>query len=181
MKINSICLFIVLLFTLSLSAQMKSGDNLVGGSLGFQGQGTTFIYGLDYEYILPPACIGNFGVGALVGFWQFNERINDTASVDYSTAMGGGQLNYHFTHIGTGLFIPYAGLVLGFLNVSTKYKSFDNATVVGYDQKYKSGLKVWVQAGARLFFTPKFFNYETFNQQLQQEMAFSLKPFPIRP
>lgn len=155
MKIKSTFLALVLLLTTSISAQMKEGNNLAGVSLGFQGQGTSFIYGADYEYILPAAGIGHFGVGGLIGFWGFNEKINDSNSVDYSTAMGGGQINYHFSSIGPGMFVPYAGLVLGFLNVSTKYKSFDNASVVGYEQKYKSGLKIWVQAGGRLFFTPK--------------------------
>lgn len=130
---------------------------MLGGSLGFSSYNSNVILGANYEFQLPQTGVGLFAVGGMTRYWSFSEKINDNnAQIDYSNFAIGSQINYNFNQIGTGKFIPFVGVVVGYNNVSTKYTSYNGKDLIGYDQKYKSGLFLWGQGGMRYFFNKKF-------------------------
>jgi len=147
----------VLLLNLTQNySQLKEGNHLLGATLGFSSKSSNIILGANYEYELPQAGIGIFGIGAISRYWTYSEEIlNNKGKLKYTNFTLGGQLNYNFNLISGGKFVPFVGLVLGYNNVSSKYTSYDNSALIGYDQTYKSGLFMWGQAGFRLFFSPK--------------------------
>lgn len=137
-------------------SQLKEGNHLAGVTLGFSGKSANIIFGGNYEYELPPAGIGIFGIGAITRFWRYSEDIlNNTVKLKYTNVTLGSQVNYNFNQIASGKFVPFVGLVMGYNNVSTKYTAYDNVSVIGYDQTYKSGLFIWGQGGLRYFFSNK--------------------------
>ncbi len=148
---------VILFFNLTQNySQLKEGNHLAGVTLGFSSKSANVIFGGNYEYELPPAGIGIFGIGAMTRFWTYSEDIlNKTVNLKYSNITLGGQVNYNFNQIASGKFVPFVGLVVGYNNVSTKYTAYDNVSIIGYDQTYKSGLFMWGQGGFRYFFTKK--------------------------
>ena len=138
-------------------SQLKNENHLLGGTLGFSSKNSHVILGANYEYQLPQSGVGLFGAGAMVRHWSFSEKLNDNiGQFDYSNTALGGQLNYNFNRIGTGVFIPFVGVVLGYNHVSTKYTSYNGVDLIGVDQTYKSGIFMWGQGGMRYFFNKNF-------------------------
>ena len=64
----------------------------------------------------------------------------------------GAQVNYNFTNIGAGEFVPYVGVTVGYNKVSSDVNGNNN---VIDDESYSSGVWVWGQLGARYFFSSK--------------------------
>jgi hypothetical protein len=138
-------------------SQLKNDNHLIGGSLGFSSYNSNAILGANYEYQLPQSGVGILAVGGMGRYWNFSEKIIDnTAQIEYTNLAVGSQLNYNFNQIGKGTFIPFVGIVVGYNNVSTKYTSYNGKDLIGYDQKYKSGIFLWGQGGMRYFFNKKF-------------------------
>ncbi len=148
---------VILLFNLTQNySQLKEGNHLAGVTLGYSSKSQNVIIGGNYEYELPQAGIGIFGIGAITRFWTYSEDIlNNTVKLKYTNVTLGGQVNYNFNQISSGKFVPFVGLVLGYNNVSTKYTAYDNVSIIAYDQIYKSGLFMWGQGGFRYFFSNK--------------------------
>ena len=146
---------ILLLILIALSvnynySQLKKDYHILGGSLGFSSYNSNVILGVNYEFELPQTGVGLFAVGGMTRYWRFSEKIIDnSAQIEYSNFAIGGQLNYNFNRIGTGKFIPFVGVVLGYNNISTKYTSYNGKDLIGYNQRYKSGLFMWGQGGMR--------------------------------
>lgn len=152
--LTSLTILIVILTSASFS-QIKEGEHLLGGSLGFWTRGSTPILGVNYEYILPKAGIGNFGAGGIIRYWNYVRKYDDNSQYEYTNLVVAGQFNYNFSEIGTGVFVPYVGLVAGFNNVSEKYVAYNQTSIIGKEAEYKSGFIVWGQTGFRYFFSPK--------------------------
>lgn len=148
-------LFILTLPLTTTVSQIKYQDQLAGITIGFGAKVSTPIFGANYEYQMPPAGIGLIGLGALIRYWTYTEKYQNNDKRDFTVFMAGGQLNYNFNELGSGKFVPFVGLVAGFRNVTEKYTSFSNSTIIAYDTDYKSGFLVWLQGGARYFFSKK--------------------------
>ncbi len=151
---------LLLLFILTVSlatsvSQIKYQDQLFGGTLGFWAKGSTPIFGANYEFQLPPAGMGTIGIGGMVRYWTYTEKYQNNDQRDFTVFMASGQLNYNFNQLGQGKFVPFIGIVTGFQNVNAKYTSFTNTNIIAYDTEYKSGFLVWLQGGARYFFSKK--------------------------
>jgi len=85
------------------------------------------------------AGIGTIGIGALLRYSNFpNDRLER-----FSNVFLGGQANYNFNEIGSGKFVPFLGVVLGFFSSSPNGNSLR-----------ESGLWAWGQGGMRYFFSP---------------------------
>lgn len=131
---------IMLMFAASLTfGQLKEKDNLLGGTLGLWAYNEVPAFGFNYENQITQAGIGSFGLGAIMRFSNYTP--NDRGKI--SNLFIGGQGNYNFNQIGSGKFVPFVGLVVGFYS----------STPDGNDAK-ESGLWTWGQAGSRYFFTP---------------------------
>lgn len=118
--------------------QLKERDNLMGGTLGFWARNSSPTFGFNYENQVTQAGIGTIGLGALLRYSNFP---NNTER--FSSIFVGGQGNYNFNQIGSGKFVPFLGLVIGF------FSSSPNGTSLK-----ESGLWTWGQAGMRYFFSP---------------------------
>ena len=137
-------------------SQLKEGNHLAGVTIGYSAKSQNIIFGANYEYVLSPYGIGVLGIGAITRFWTHSEDIlNNTSKLKNTNITLGMQVNYNFNQISNGKFVPFAGLVLGYNNVSTKYTAYNNASITGYGQTYKSGLFIWGQGGFRYFFSNK--------------------------
>lgn len=128
----------LLCLIVSSQGQLKEHDNLMGGTLGFWARNSSPTFGFNYENQLTQAGIGTIGVGALLRYSSFNNEPER-----FSNTFIGGQANYNFNQIGTGKFVPFAGIVLGF------YSSSPNGSSLK-----QNGLWTWGQAGMRYFFSP---------------------------
>jgi hypothetical protein len=140
---------VIFLVTASTSlAQLKYSDHLAGGSIGFSNKTTTPILGANWEYQLPQAGLGMFAVGFLGRYWGATDRFA-TGDVQSSVVALGLQINYNFNLIGSGKFVPFVGMVFGYRNATTKYKAYNNTSVIAYDQQFKTGFLLWAQTGFR--------------------------------
>lgn len=144
----------VLLFTLTGTAQFEKGRNYVGAHLGLSGVGSAVTLGGDYEIgVSNRIGIGTIGVGALLDFWSYTFTYalyrGPAALGDFSyrytsiAAMG----NYHFI-LDDRKWDPFAGLVLGYYIVSAR-------TPLGsWSGLEASRLYLGLQIGARYQFSP---------------------------
>jgi hypothetical protein len=132
-----------LLFMIALTAasfgQLKEGDNMMGGTLGFWAKNQTPTFGFNYENQVTQAGIGSIGLGALLRYSSYP----DSRLERFSNVFVGGQANYQFNQVGSGKFVPFLGVVLGFFSSSPNGSSLK-----------ESGLWAWGQAGGRYFFSP---------------------------
>lgn len=153
---KKLILILPIIFTLSSFSQLKQGYHLVGATVGFSSKTSTIILGGNYEFTMPQSGVGLFSAGALTRYWSASEELSDkSGKYDYTNVAVAGQLNFHFNQIGSGKFVPFVGLVLGFNNVGSKYTAFNSNSVIGYEQKYKNGLFMWGQGGCRYFVNKK--------------------------
>ncbi len=156
MKYRLLLIAMIFFNLTQIYSQIKESNHLAGVTLGFSSKSQNIIFGANYEYELPQSGIGLFAIGAIVRIWTYKEKIyNNTVDLKYTNITLGGQVNYNFNQISSGKFVPFVGLVVGYNNVSTKYTSYDNISIIGYDQTYKSGLFIWGQGGFRYFFNKK--------------------------
>lgn len=147
-----IIMFIIIpMFT--VHSQLKVGDNILGASLGLWIKGNTPVLGVSFESQVGGSSAGTFGIGGLFRYHGYDEVYNNGNSRNYNFSSLGFQANYNFTNIGTGEFVPYAGLTLGYNNVSNTYSN-NNSGVTGVES-YNSGVWVWGQIGTRYFFSNK--------------------------
>lgn len=153
---KKLILILPFIFITSGFAQLKQGYHLVGATVGFSSKTSTLIIGGNYEFTMPQSGVGLFSAGAMTRYWSATEELTDkSGKFDYTNVAVAGQLNFHFNQIGTGKFVPFVGMVLGFNAVGSKYTAFNNNSVIGYDQKYKNGLFMWGQGGFRYFASNK--------------------------
>ncbi|MEO8513659.1 MAG: hypothetical protein ABI543_08880 [Ignavibacteria bacterium] len=132
-----------MLFIMCLAAtsfgQLKERDNLMGGTLGFWARNNTPTFGFNYENEITQAGVVAIGLGALARYSSFpDDRLER-----FSNLFLGGQANFNFNQIGSGKFVPFLGVVLGF------YSSSPNGTSLK-----QNGLWAWGQGGMRYFFSP---------------------------
>jgi hypothetical protein len=132
-----------MLFIMCLAAtsfgQLKEGDNLMGGTLGFWARNNTPTFGFNYENQVTQAGVVSIGLGALLRYSSFpDDRLER-----FSNLFLGGQANFNFNQIGTGKFVPFLGVVLGFYSSSPNGNSLK-----------QNGLWAWGQGGMRYFFSP---------------------------
>lgn len=139
MKTTIYTLIFLLCVMASAHGQIKEGDNLIGGTLGFWAHHNSPTFGFNYENQVSQAGIGTFGIGGLLRFSSYDNDHQEK----YSNLFLGAQANYNFNQIESGKFVPFVGLVLGF------YSSSPN----GVSSK-ESGLWLWGQGGMRYFFSP---------------------------
>ena len=132
-----------MLFLVSLSGisfgQLKEGDNLMGGTLGFWAKNNTPTFGFNYENQVTQAGVVAIGLGALLRYSSYpDDRLER-----YSNLFLGGQANFNFNQIASGKFVPFLGVVLGFYSSSPNGNSLK-----------QNGLWAWGQGGMRYFFSP---------------------------
>lgn len=132
-----------MLFVMCLAAtsfgQLKEGDNLMGGTLGFWARNNTPTFGFNYENQVTQAGVVAIGLGALLRYSSFpDDRLER-----FSNLFLGGQANFNFNQIGSGKFVPFLGVVLGFYSSSPNGNSLK-----------QNGLWAWGQGGMRYFFSP---------------------------
>ncbi len=133
--------------------QLKEGDNLLGGTLGFWAKNQSPTFGLNYENQVTQAGIVSIGLGALLRFSNYpDDRLER-----FSNLFLGGQANFNFNQISPGKFVPFLGVVLGFYSSSPNGNSLK-----------QNGLWAWGQGGMRYFFSPSVagvarFGFGTFN------------------
>jgi hypothetical protein len=139
MKTTIYSIIFLMCLIVSSHAQLKEHNNLMGGTLGFWAHNSSPTFGFNYENQVTQAGIGTIGLGALLRYSNFAN--NDLER--FSNVFIGGQSNYNFNQIGSGKFVPFLGLVLGF------YSSSPNGNSLR-----ESGLWAWGQAGMRYFFSP---------------------------
>jgi hypothetical protein len=153
MKTRIIVILLLLVPVLSVHSQMKQGDNFLGASIGLWTKGNTPVFGANFEAEVAGSQSGTVGIGGLFRYHGYSQSYGNGNVTDYNFSSLGFQANYNFTSIGSGEFVPYLGLTLGYNNVSNTYTN-RNSTVIVNDT-YTSGLWVWGQLGARYFFSPK--------------------------
>ncbi len=148
-------IIIILMLTpiLSLQAQVRQGDNFLGGSIGLGTKGKSPVLGASFESMITGSQTGSLGIGGLFRYHGYNEVYNNGNSRDYNFSSLGFQVNYNFTGIGSGEFVPYLGVTVGYNNVTNTYVSRNN-NVIDNDS-YTSGAWIWGQLGARYFFSSK--------------------------
>jgi hypothetical protein len=134
-------------------SQLREGDNLLGGSLGFWGHGRVPMFGANFESNVVQAGIGTIGVGGLFRYYSFTNIYGNGDSRRYAFTSFGFQTNYNFNQIGEGKFVPYFGLVLGYNNVNHTYTDVSRNAVYITDISYTSGAWLWAQTGFRYFFS----------------------------
>lgn len=148
-------LLTLLLSTLSINAQLKEKDNLLGASLGFWAKGQTPMFGVNFESQLTQAGVGTLGLGGIFRYYTFTNTYSNGDSRKYSFSSFGAQLNYNFNQIRDGSFVPFLGLVAGYNNVNNTYTDVTKNAVYVTDVSYTSGAWIWGQLGMRYFFDPK--------------------------
>ncbi len=156
MKKTAVLIFLILPL-LSLKAQLREGDNLLGASIGLWTTGNTPVFGVSFESNVAGYESGAIGIGGLFRFRGFSENYNNGDSRSYNFTSLGFQTNYNFNKISDGKFVPYLGLTLGYNNVSNTYTNVNHNGVIVQQQSntYNSGVWVWGQVGARYFFSNK--------------------------
>ena len=148
-----IVILLLIIPVCTVHSQLKTGDNMLGGSIGLWTKGNTPVLGVSFESQVGGSATGTFGVGGLFRYHGYDEIYNNGSSRNYNFSSIGLQGNYNFTSIGTGEFVPYLGLVLGYNNVSNTYNNRNN--VAAGTESYNSGVWIWGQLGARYFFNSK--------------------------
>jgi hypothetical protein len=148
-----IILLLLLLPALSLKAQVREGDSFLGGSIGLRTKGNSPVFGASFESMVSGSQTGAVGIGGLFRYHGYSEVYNNGNSRDYNFSSLGVQVNYNFTNIGSGEFVPYMGLTVGYNNVSQTYVNRNNNVID--DDNYSSGVWIWGQLGARYFFNTK--------------------------
>jgi hypothetical protein len=154
MKVKYTILLLLVTGYSTCFAQLQQGNQMLGGSLGFSGSKTTAMIGANYEYQLPQAELGTFGVGFMGRYWLSSDNIANSV-VNSTVVTLASQINYNFNTIGNGKFVPFAGIAFGYRYVTTKYTSYDGYSLTAYDQQYKNGFLLWGQGGFRYFFSRK--------------------------
>lgn len=139
MKTTIYTIIFIACLAASSFGQLKEHDNLMGGTLGFWARNSSPTYGFNYENQVTQAGIGAIGLGVVLRYSNFT---NDHPE-KFSNTFIGGQGNYNFNQIGTGKFVPFVGLVLGFFSSSPNGNTLK-----------ESGLWTYGQAGMRYFFSP---------------------------
>jgi len=139
MKKSIYTILLMTCFIAVSSAQLKDGDNLMGGTLGFWAKNNTPTFGFNYENQVTQAGIGSIGLGVLLRYSTYPDNRQER----FSNVFVGGQANYQFNQIASGKFVPFLGVVLGFFSSSPNGSSLK-----------ESGLWAWGQAGGRYFFSP---------------------------
>lgn len=153
MKKSFFIIVLLFLITVSANGQLKERDNLLGGSLGFWARRSVPTFGINYENQITQAGIGTIGLGGVFRFYTYSESYPYT-DYRYSFVSFGFQANYNFNQIGDGKFVPFVGLVLGYVSFSSSYTTVYGHTVYYASYPYSSGMWVWGQAGFRYFFSP---------------------------
>ncbi len=147
-------LIMLLIMSSAAYGQLKYRSQMIGGSIGISSSKTTSMLGVNYEYQLPQAELGTFGIGGLARYWSSTDNIG-SSELHSTVVTVASQINYNFNLIGNGKFVPFAGIAFGYRYVTTKYTSYGNNSIIGYDQQYKNGFLLWGQGGFRFFFTKK--------------------------
>lgn len=140
---------LLLIPALTLNAQVRQGDNFLGGSIGLGTQGNAPVLGASFESMISSSLTGVVGIG---GLYRYHGYTENGSSRDYNFSSLGAQVNYNFTNIGAGEFVPYVGVNVGYNKVSSDVNGNNN---VIDDESYSSGVWVWGQLGARYFFSSK--------------------------
>lgn len=151
-KLAFITIFLMIT-VISAPAQLKEGDNLLGGSLGFWAKRNVPTFGISYENQIVQAGIGTIGIGGVFRFYSYSFNYSNGDSRKYTFSSIGFQSNYNFNQIGEGKFVPFAGLVIGYNNVSSTYTDVSKNAVYINEFAYSSGAWVWGQVGMRYFFS----------------------------
>jgi len=144
----------ILCVIVSAQGQIKQGDNLLGGSVGFWAKGSVPMFGVNFESHVSQLGSGTIGLGGLFRYYSYTNTYGNGDSRKYSFTSFGFQANYNFTEIGDGKFVPYLGLVAGYNSVNNTYTDVTNHGVYVSDVTYTSGAWIWGQAGLRYFFSP---------------------------
>ncbi|MGB3018038.1 MAG: hypothetical protein WBC65_09535 [Ignavibacteria bacterium] len=142
-------IMLLLIPALTLNAQVRQGDNFLGGSIGLGTQGNSPVLGASFESMISGSLTGVVGIG---GLYRYHGYTENGSSRDYNFSSLGAQVNYNFTNIGAGEFVPYVGVTVGYNKVSSDVNGNNN---VIDDESYSSGVWVWGQLGARYFFSSK--------------------------
>jgi len=154
MKKSVYVLVFIFTIVLSASAQLNEGDNLLGVSLGFWAKRNVPTFGISYENQIVQAGIGTIGIGGIFRFYTYSDNYSNGDSWKYTFTSLGFQSNYNFNQISDGKFVPFAGLVLGYNNVSSTYTDVTKHGVYQYNSAYSNGVWIWGQVGMRYFFSP---------------------------
>ncbi|MCI0449750.1 MAG: hypothetical protein L0Y79_08200 [Chlorobi bacterium] len=148
-------LVVLLIISGAAFSQLKEGDNLLGGSLGFWPKGEVPMFGVNFESNVTQAGIGTVGLGGIFRYYSYSFHYGNGDSRRYSFSSLGFQANYNFNQISDGKFVPYFGLVIGYNYVSSTYTDVSRNAVYITDISYSSGAWLWGQAGMRYFFSPR--------------------------
>jgi len=144
----------VLLCTGDISAQINEGETIMGASIGVNASPGEPSVGFNVENQV--TSLGNaatLGLGGILRYSAFRDG-PPYYYYDYSYLTLGAQTNVNFNTIGSGKFVPFVGVVLGYNFINSKYVSRDG--VVYPVNSRSSGMWLWGQAGFRYFFSSKF-------------------------
>lgn len=135
-------------------AQMNEGETIIGTSLGINSTPGTPSFGFNIEnQVTSFDNVATLGVGGILRYSSFKDG-PPYGYYDYSYLTLGAQTNVNFNNIGSGKFVPFVGVVLGYNFINSNYVSPNG--VVYNTASRTSGMWLWGQAGFRYFFTPKF-------------------------
>jgi hypothetical protein len=144
-------MFLLVLAAPNLFSQLKTGDNLLGPTLGFWAKPNVPTLGLNYEHQMTQlGDVAALSLGGVLRYTTFKENYPNEDYLDYNYTTIGMQSNVNFNQIGDGKFVPFVGLVLGYNYINST--TFTKHGIV-YEASYNSGLWLWLQFGLRYFFS----------------------------
>ncbi|MBK9334892.1 MAG: hypothetical protein IPM96_21460 [Ignavibacteria bacterium] len=86
-------IMLLIIPALSLKAQVRQGDNFLGGSIGLGTKGNSPVLGASFESMITGSQTGSVGIGGLFRYHGYNEVYNNGNSRDYNfSSLGLGKL-----------------------------------------------------------------------------------------
>jgi|WetSurMetagenome_2_1015567.scaffolds.fasta_scaffold03118_2 hypothetical protein len=153
MKNKIFIIVVLLIFYGSANSQINEYDNLLGASFGVFISSGSPSFGGNYEYqITQLGDVASLGIGAVLRYTAYKDRFPFDDYNDYNYTTIGFQTNFNFKNIGSGKFVPFVGVVLGYNSINNTYINRSGRV---YTANYSSGTWFWGQGGFRYFFSPK--------------------------
>jgi hypothetical protein len=149
--VNHTFLFLIfyVLFNSTSTAQYIPAKHYTGPSIGLSFLGSSFQFGVNYEYGINIENFGNIGVGGILRYWGYSENFTG-GKWSYTNILIGAQGNYHFAIHGNEQLDPYAGIVLAYDGGSVSYSGPGK----NYPTPSHGGLWIGAQGGLRYWLNP---------------------------
>lgn len=148
--LRSLPVAVIAFFLISFpaNAQLTTGANYLGPSIGLSFLGSTPEYGINFEHSMKLKDFGTVGIGGIFRYWGYNESYFD-GKWSYTNILIGAQGNYHFNTSGSK-FDPWVGVILAYDAGSVSW----SGPYGNYASPSTGGLWTAVQGGARYWLSP---------------------------